>query len=278
MGWDVVTIGLNHDLPIDDPSALAHEVSVRLNRNIKLGYWEWLEYDDKKRCMATKSHIFVELDRFVIDESAPFYYLTIRDYHERMIREQFNKEELKQMNYSEDYVQDMLLRNDEPFELYELESDNESSDHIYIRFFRENVDLDVYQTARWFGWLRYFKSDENKQLLYDYRKAVFEQAKAFGCSQVVYFADQGPTQNIYDQLQLTSQELIDYINNRFYLFADKSYSREEQEEWVRCGKIIQYEDYFDGSLKLYDEEFIDVIYDDFRCSTFTSLSLRQLSI
>lgn len=264
MGWDVATIGIGHRLPIDDPKALAHEVSVRLNWNIRLGYWEWLEYDDERQCMVTKPYTFVELDRFVIDESAPFYHLSIRGYHERMMREQFSKEKRKQKNYSEDHVLDILLQDDELFELYELESDNDSSDRIDIRFFRENVDLDVYQTARWFGWLRYFKSDEDKQLLYDYRKAVSGQAKAFGCSQVVYFADQGPTQSIYDRVDLSSQELIEYINNRTYLFEDKSLSAEEREEWIRYGKIIQYGDYFDGSLKLDDEEFVDVIYDDFR--------------
>lgn len=264
MGWDVATIGLSHNLPIDDPSALAREVSVRLNWNIRLGYWKWLEYNDEKQYIVTKSYTFVELDRFVIDESAPFYYLSIRDYHECMIREQFSKEELEQMNYSEDYVLDILLRNNKPFELYELESDNGSSNHVYIRFFRETVDLDVYQTAQWFGWLRYFESDDNEQLLYDYRKAVSEQAKAFGCSQVVYFADQGPAQNIYERLPLTCQELIEYINNRTYLFEEGGLSTEEREEWIRHGRIIQYGDYFDGSLKFDDGEFIDIIYDDFR--------------
>lgn len=264
MGCDVTTIGLRHDLPIDDPNALAHEVSARLNWNIRLSYWEWLEYDEERRHMSIKPYTFVEMERFVIDESAPFYNLSIRDYHECIIRKQFSKEELRQINYSEDYVLNILLRDDEPFELYELESDKSSDDRIYIRFFRENVDLDVYQAARWFGWTHYFDSMGNRQFLHNYRIEVAEQAKVFGCSQVVYFADQGASEYIYERVPLASQEFINYINNRTYLFEDKSLSEEDRDEWMKYGKIIQYADYFDGSLKLDKNDFIDIVYDDFR--------------
>ena len=38
MGVDVVNIGLNHTLPVDDPQVLAKEIVQRLQWNIKLGY------------------------------------------------------------------------------------------------------------------------------------------------------------------------------------------------------------------------------------------------
>jgi len=36
MGWDVVQIGLRHNLPVHDPFATAKEVAKRMNRNIRL--------------------------------------------------------------------------------------------------------------------------------------------------------------------------------------------------------------------------------------------------
>lgn len=38
MGWDVVEIGLRHNLPVDDPFAIAQEVAKRMNRNVRLVY------------------------------------------------------------------------------------------------------------------------------------------------------------------------------------------------------------------------------------------------
>lgn len=36
MGWDVVQIGLRHNLPIDDPMATAKEIATRMKQNIRL--------------------------------------------------------------------------------------------------------------------------------------------------------------------------------------------------------------------------------------------------
>ena len=36
MGWDVVEIGLRHDLPIDDPIAAAEILSERLDANVSV--------------------------------------------------------------------------------------------------------------------------------------------------------------------------------------------------------------------------------------------------
>ena len=33
MGWDVVEIGLRHNLPVDDPFATAQEVAKRMNES-----------------------------------------------------------------------------------------------------------------------------------------------------------------------------------------------------------------------------------------------------
>ena len=38
MGWDVVQIGLRHNLPAHDPFATAKEVAKRMNRNVRHVY------------------------------------------------------------------------------------------------------------------------------------------------------------------------------------------------------------------------------------------------
>lgn len=38
MGWDVVQIGLRHNLPVEDPIATTQEVAKRMKRNIRLVY------------------------------------------------------------------------------------------------------------------------------------------------------------------------------------------------------------------------------------------------
>ena len=45
MGWDVVEIGLKHNLPVNDPFATAQEVAKRMKQNIRLVYRKEYEYD-----------------------------------------------------------------------------------------------------------------------------------------------------------------------------------------------------------------------------------------
>ena len=45
MGWDVVEIGLKHNLPVNDPFATAQEVANRMKQNVRLVYQNKYEYD-----------------------------------------------------------------------------------------------------------------------------------------------------------------------------------------------------------------------------------------
>lgn len=40
MGWDIVEIGLNHDLPVDDPFATAKLLAERIDLNVKLVFYD----------------------------------------------------------------------------------------------------------------------------------------------------------------------------------------------------------------------------------------------
>ena len=262
MGVDVVNIGLNHTLPVDDPRVLAKEIAHRLQWNIELGYDSWTKYDEARRLVSETPYTFVELERFVVDESKPLYRLSIPDYQYKLIREKIGKSNLKTMNYSSRHLKVEITSNGAPGSLYELEVEEPYEDTIYIH--KEHIELGVYQTARWFGWIREFASKEYWQLLLNYRLQVAERAKAFGCSQVIFFSDQGPSQNLYDIVELSTQKIMQFIQNRTYIHVAGDMSEREKDAWIKMGKIIQYQDYFEDKIQLKDDAFIDGILDDFR--------------
>lgn len=64
MGWDVVQIGLRHDLPVNDPFATAKEVAKRMRQNIRLVYRNEYEYDMANNIVSTpKGPDLIELGK-----------------------------------------------------------------------------------------------------------------------------------------------------------------------------------------------------------------------
>ena len=55
MGWDVVQIGLRHNLPIDDPMATVKEIAARMKQNIRLVARDDYRFDTEKNLVY--SHI-----------------------------------------------------------------------------------------------------------------------------------------------------------------------------------------------------------------------------
>ena len=65
MGWDVVEIGLRHDLPVHDPFAMAKEVAKRMKQNIRLVYRKEYEYDIVKNVVReSKDYELIELTTY----------------------------------------------------------------------------------------------------------------------------------------------------------------------------------------------------------------------
>ena len=92
---------------------------------------------------------------------------------------------------------------------------------------------------------------------------VYERAKAFGCEQVIYCADQGPTELIYDDMDKGAEELLAYVHTRRYLDDSSWIETEDQEIWRRDGLHIQYADYFKGNIPWREGVWIEVVFDDF---------------
>ena len=64
MGWDVVQIGLKHDLPVEDPIATAQEVAKRLKRNIHLVYRDEYNYDAVNNIVSSANYDLVETGKY----------------------------------------------------------------------------------------------------------------------------------------------------------------------------------------------------------------------
>ena len=211
MGWDVVEIGLKHNLPINDPFATAQEIAKRMKQNVRL-----------------VDRGLTELGMFEVEDS-------------------------------KDYLQMMVC--DKSFELYEIEG---GKDDIDIRIFKETVNLDVYVYERWHWWESAFWNPLTyRERLHNYRMQIYHQAKLFGCQEVIICSDQGPTMEIYDRANYSSDDLKEYAQSFQYLKDDTWLEEWEKEGWKKDAKHIMFSDYFQNNLKFASGESIDVIFDDF---------------
>jgi hypothetical protein len=267
MGWDVVQLGLKHDLPIDDPQATAQVLARRMGCDVQVGYYKYCEYDEAEQRVYSIPSAFVPLGTpHRGGSSAPSLRLVIGNYWADELNQRIAPYGLSEIDFEETWIRSFLLEGGNDYQLYTLESDdNEDGNAIEIRIFKETVNLALYAVERWSAWARHFEStDEEHWLrLQEYRMQVYERAKVFGCEQVLYFADQGPTELIYDDMDKGAEELLAYVHTRRYLDDSSWIEPEDQEIWRRDGLHIQYADYFKGNIPWREGVWIEVVFDDF---------------
>ena len=88
MGWDVVQIGLRHNLPVHDPFATAKEVAKRMNRNVRLVYRNEYEYDKENNVVREVNGCeLIELGKFEVNNSNDYLKMTVSDYQAHQIQE-----------------------------------------------------------------------------------------------------------------------------------------------------------------------------------------------
>lgn len=263
MGWDVVQIGLGHDLPVDDPHKTAQEIAKRMERNVTLAYYKKYEYDIASNVIHYKNkQELIELGRYEVDDSKSPLLMTVADYQVKQILDLVGIDKLRKATFANDWASDILYEPEEPFELYEIEDDEGDLD---IWIFKENVDLDIHSQGRWNHLERTFhQPDENRERLHDYRMQIYNRAKLFGCKDVIICADQGPTESIVDNLNYTADRLREYARTYEYLNGYDGWDSHEVEEWKKEAKHIMFSSVFQGQINLSDTDFVEVIYDDFR--------------
>lgn len=254
MGWDVVQIGLRHNLPVKDPFATAEECSKRLKRNIMLVADDLYRYDERTNTVSrTHSNGEVVLSRVKYDETDNYLKLIAEDYQQRQIIERVGLEQLKLANFPDGSYEQFLDR--DHYALYEF-----LDDEFDVMIFEENIDISVIR-GRWYHFYSSF-AEENKERhpeLLKKREAVLERARLFGCDQVIYCADQGSTEMILDAMDKKADELLAYVKERRYI--DDCSESEEEKEVSREGLHIDFSEFVDGGWRLGDEEYINVVFD-----------------
>ena len=85
----------------------------------------------------------------------------------------------------------------------------------------------------------------------------------FGCNEVIICSDQGPAMEIYDRMNYSADSLKKYAQSFQYLKDSNWVEAWEKEEWKKNAKHIMFSSYFQNQLDLSDEDFVEVIYDDF---------------
>lgn len=258
MGYDVCQIGLHHNLPINDPMAMMKEIAERLHYHVTLVYEEVYRY-----IPATKTVVGVlNGDLHPLAEykaSGSNQHLLLRDhtYQARNLREEIGVANLSSLHFANAQAKNLLRDPAEEGLLYET-FDDDNDLHITIR--RDTIALGQYYDGRWSSFAEVFKNpDFNREALEAYRQEIYERAQLFGCSSVYYFSDQYPTSEIEDRYDLTAEELRQFVSERKYLDP----SRKDYAHWLQHGKQVYFADLFSNSLNLGEDDFVEVVMDDF---------------
>ena len=141
MGWDVVQIGLRHNLPVNDPFATAKEVAKRMNRNVRLVYRNEYEYDKENNVVREVNGCeLIELGKFEVNNSNDYLKMTVSDYQAHQIQEIAGIDKLRQATFVGEWADSILSDIEgDPFELYEIE-DMEKALELSNILFTNNLD------------------------------------------------------------------------------------------------------------------------------------------
>lgn len=196
----------------------------------------------------------VELGKVSINDSNKFAQLIVSNYQAKQIHKEIGKSDIKNLQfYNNDTKFDFNYEIGDPFQLYELCG----IDDTEIWILRENIQLEVYIECRWFHWAEYFSDyDQYHEIVAKYRRKILDRASLFGCDKVIICPDQGPAQCIYDNVNLSSKDLLLYTNNKEYAKGDK-----DETECRNTSKHFDMETYMSGKLKIEDYECVQVIFD-----------------
>ena len=260
MGWDVVQIGLRHNLPVHDPFATAKEIAKRMNQNIRLVYKNEYKYDIVNNVVSTpKGPDLIELGKYDVNNTRDYLEMRVSNYQANQILESVGMDKLRKATYADKSAEILLDDLEGPFELYELEDKN-----LLIYIFNENVTLDVSVIERWTMWEMAFRpSSPYREWLHDYRMKIYYQAKLFGCNEVIICADQGPGMWIYENANYSADKLKEYARSYQYLQESTWIEDWEKDEWKKHAKHIMFSSVFQNQFTLSDDDWVEVIYDDF---------------
>ena len=253
MGWNIVAIGTNHRLPVEDALLTAKAVSPLIDAPISVGYYEnWIFDMEERRILSSDKVGWVEMDRVNSGRGGRPVFFSLCDYCARRIFSELNGS-LDSVTFDSDRNKDYFFSDaiDEPFALYEI--DGHVNPYFDLRIFKEIVDFSFDYPGRWSQFVSDLRRPHvmpNKAHIMDFRRHIFRQMQVCGCDRAYYFADQGPGEWLFDAINLPAQEWVDYMRGGSY---------------IRNGRpiIMEVQRLLDGSLKLLEDGYADCFVDDF---------------
>lgn len=255
MGWDIVAIGTNHNLPVKDPVKTAERIAPLVDGPISVGYYEEWIYDEKLNRIDTPEGRWQwkEIARVNADKIGPLIFFEISNYCVRKIFAEIrDKLKFVQFEYEEDREQFLYLAKRKPFELYKCFDKEPRTFNMWI--YREIVEFSENFPGRWRHFERTFENAPDSlevRSLHEFRNHIFKQFQVCGCDMAYYFADQGPGEMLLDNLNLSSKKWRAYLVSGD--FIDDS----------DCPKIMKICDYLTGDKILNAEDWVDCFIDDF---------------
>ena len=264
MGWDPILLGLKHSLPVDDPMATAQELSKRLERNVVLVCEEFW-YDEATHTVATPpSTNYKELARFRVDDSPSFLRIIDYRYPALYFQKHFDAKQLENLKFKDSWFEAAVTDPNYYLYLYDVEEEDSEAEFFDLSISRENFDRYAF-SQRWSSWARgFYEGEEARQRLWEDRMAAHQFAKLMGCEKMIICSDQGPATDLYDHIDWPAEKLWESaISCSFY----DTYSWDSEEEkvaWMANSRPIHFADFFtDKTLFLNEEDFVEVVMDDF---------------
>lgn len=255
MGWDIVAIGTNHRLPIENPIETAKMLTPILNGTISIGYyqeWQYNKFDGS--ILSSNSMLWREISTLHhTGKNGKKYLLEIKNECERRILTQLTSS-IESVKFSDDVEKEFFLYNisSKPFRLYEINSE----DFLFeFSILKEICEFSVVFNGRWFSLEKIFREPyigDNKSNLDTFRKHIFTQLKTCGCDCAYYFPDQSYGEYLYNKINLSSNDWLSYLRSRQYL-------RDNNPDLI----FLDVKEYISGNKTLQQSQNAICIIDDF---------------
>lgn len=122
MGWDVVQIGLRHNLPVESPRETAKAIAERMKRNVCIGYRKEYDFNSETEELDWADHYdLVEIEKIIVNDADDFIFLTITNYQVLQIQDSLGIEKIRELSKSNEVAEFILYDLEEPAPIYELE-------------------------------------------------------------------------------------------------------------------------------------------------------------
>lgn len=254
MGWDIVAIGTNHNLPVGDPIQTADRISQLVKFPISVGYYEdWLYNHKDNSIRSSNEYKWIEIAKINPQKECPEISFSIEHYCARKLYSEHHAQIGSNINFINTKEREWFISNatEELFALYEC--DSTTRPYFDLRIFKEIVEFTEDFPGRWFQFVHALKNAHThpyKDNLRDFRQQIFRQLKICGCDKAFYFADQGPGLWLFDAIDKSSKDWVSYLIEGEYIEDGKP-------------KIFDIPHILNGSIVLSEDEWIDCLIDDF---------------